>query len=461
MTPFTLSGGRGTRLWPVSRTLFPKPFCDFFEKPLMALTIERLSQLGTPRIVTIQDQMALTLKMLRNFNRQEVKAYFEPFGKNTAASVALACKIMQLEGQSEEVIGIFPADHLIENEKTFVAALRLCEKRAIESNKVITLGIKPSYPATGYGYIEVSENLTDQNESAQSFIAVRFCEKPDLDKATNFIKKGNYFWNAGIFVFKVSQMISLFKEHATDVWKELDTLKADLSNLKSIYEKVPSTSIDYAIMEKLGSNFECVPCEIGWNDVGSWKEISELSKKSHAQTFMENAKSNFVYSMDKNRVVGLVDVENLIVVDSPDALLIANKESAQKVGQLVKTLDAQKIKSADEHVFEDRPWGKYEILRDDDRFKVKVIRIDAGQQISYQSHAKRGEHWIVVAGEGTVVLNEDEVRVKKGEHIFIPQGARHRMKNASSQPVEFVEVQVGSYFGEDDIVRYQDDYGRS
>ncbi|MGE3973408.1 MAG: mannose-1-phosphate guanylyltransferase/mannose-6-phosphate isomerase [Bdellovibrionales bacterium] len=460
MKPFIMSGGKGTRLWPVSRESFPKPYCYFFDESLMAKTIKRLSALGEVGVVTVGSQKTLLDKAYQEVSQKPGRLLFEPFGKNTAASVAWICYELIASGQGSEIVGIFPADHLVQNQKVFLEVLKLAEIRAKEG-RVVTIGIQPSFPATGYGYIEIQEAANGSFGSHKSHPSVCFHEKPDVKRAEAYVESGKFLWNAGIFVFRADVMAHHFEKHMPELWRQFATLKKDHTNLKTVYESLPSISIDYGIMEKISAEIDCIPCDFGWSDVGSWKEISELVKQGPQSVVSEGAENNFVFKSSEKKTVALVGVKDLIVVDTPDALLVTDRLSSQKVGPIVKQLEEKNNLTAKEHIFDHRPWGEYRILEDDDRFKVKVIRIEAGQQISYQSHAKRAEHWIVVEGDATVVLNDKEVSVKQGEHIYIPKGSKHRMRNLTNKPVEFVEVQVGSYFGEDDIVRYQDDYGRS
>lgn len=426
----------------------------------MIKTLRRLNKIGTPKIVTVLDQRTLTLKTLSDIDFKEVEVICEPFGRNTAPSVALLCKALAQKNLNDRVVGIFPADQLVEDEKGFLKAVELGKKCALKG-RVATIGIRPTSPATGFGYIEVTDSVTESDGSLKAFASRKFHEKPNIERAKEYQKSGKFFWNGGMFIFKVSTMIGHFKKLMPDMWKEIDKLKPNLSNLTDVYKSVEPISVDYGIMEKLENQIDCIPCDIGWSDVGSWQEVSRIiGDGKNPQVFQENSKGNFVYTSDSKKIVSFIDTSDLIVVDTSDALMISHKDSSQKVGAIVKQLDEVKHKSSTEHIFEFRPWGKFEILKDDDRFKVKVIRIEAGQQISYQSHAKRSEHWVLVEGSATVVLNDENILVKKGEHIMIPQGAKHRMRNTSATAVEFVEVQVGSYFGEDDIVRFQDDYGR-
>ncbi len=461
--PIIMSGGSGTRLWPISRTKYPKQFSELLEKPLQTLTIERLQKYGAGLLVTTEKLKDLTERDIIQNGLKIEKVLYEPTGKNTAAAVALSCKYLQLSGREKEVVGVFPADSLVSKTEEFDSALKAAVQAA-ENGFVVTLGIKPRSAETGLGYIQVKERALNTHKATE---VLRFHEKPTLDKARGFIADGHYFWNAGIFIFKVSKMIELFKAHEPDLWKLIDSLDPKLSNLAAVYAEVKSISVDYAIIEKLtAAELRCVPCDIGWSDVGSWDALVEVTegmpfKKESLkkQPVQIAAKANSVFS-HQNKKYGIIGCDDLIVVDTADALMICKKNDSQKVKELVEALKHSDEKITDEHVFENRPWGRFEVLRDESYFKSKIIRVEAGQKISYQSHAKRAEHWVIVKGEAVVVLNDKEHLVKQGEHIFIPQQSKHRILNNTSSVVEFIEVQVGSYFGEDDIVRYQDDYGR-
>lgn len=462
--PIILSGGSGTRLWPLSRTKFPKQFCGLFDKPLQTMTIERLQSYGEGLLVTSEKLKDLTEKDIIENKLKLKKVIYEPEGKNTAAAVALSCKYLELNEVADQIAGVFPSDSLILNTKSFTRALKTAQQSA-QQGFVVTLGISPRSPEIGFGYIQVKERALDTDHATE---VLKFHEKPNLETANKFLQDGHFFWNAGIFIFKVSNMIEYFKKFEPNLWNEIDKLKKDLSNLKEIYSKIKNISIDYAIIEKLNSQeLRCVPCEIGWSDVGSWDAMVEVSEaipftetSLKKQPVQVSAKNNHVFSNQKKKY-SFAGCEDLIVVDTADATLICKKDHSQKVKDVVDALKIQDVKLTEEHVFENRPWGKFEILLDKEYFKTKVIRIEPGQRISYQLHNKRSEHWIVVKGEATVLLNDKEILVKPGEHIFIPQGAKHRAINNGNIVVEFIEVQVGSYFGEDDIVRYQDDYGRS
>lgn len=457
MIPVILSGGSGTRLWPVSRNAYPKQFCDFLDESLFNKALKRVLPLGSPWVVTVKDLQVLTERALREFQIPTTQVLYEPLARNTAPAVALLCKVLELRGLSNEIVGVFPADQLIADDGAFHAAVREAEKFAREGH-VVTLGVKPSYPATGYGYIETSGRASSEGVALK---AAGFREKPDAVTAQRFLDEGGYFWNAGMFIFKVSRMVEHFSSLAPQVWEAFSGLKADLNNLTSVYQEAPSISIDYAVMEKL-SEHVCVPCGFDWSDLGSWDAISSLSASSGARdrlTEVAGAKRNFIYPQ-ANKEYAFVGVEELIVVDTADALLVAKKGTAEKVKEAVDALKARVSSVALQHSFEVRPWGRFDVLFDDSDFKSKVITVDPGAQLSYQSHEKRAEHWIVVRGHGEVVLDDKVVPVSSGDHIHIPIGAKHRMRNTGEIPLKFVEVQLGSYFGENDIIRYEDDYKR-
>ncbi|UYL08937.1 mannose-1-phosphate guanylyltransferase/mannose-6-phosphate isomerase [Bdellovibrio sp. SKB1291214] len=457
MIPVVLSGGSGTRLWPVSRQQMPKQFCTIFEKPLQTMTLERCHKMGTPWIVTSKALQNLTEINLKDNKMSDVQAIYEPYGKNTAPAIAVLCKLLDSKGLGHEIVGIFPSDHLISKEQAFLNVVKFATSVA-EKNKVVTLGITPSYPETGYGYIQTQASPLSESEGFKAYSVVKFHEKPALEKAKEFLAQGSFSWNAGIFVFKVSHMISLFEKHQPELWKTVAALKADASNLDDIYSKVANISIDYAIMEKLGGDeLACIPSEFGWNDVGSWDAVASLQKGQDVTSV--KGQGNFVFG-DSAKHYSTVGLDDVIVVDTKDALMLVKKGHSQDVKLVVESLAQSKPLLAKEHVYEYRPWGYFEILKDTEFFKSKVIRVNPHSQLSYQSHAKREEHWTITQGTGEVVLNDQVISVKAGSHVHIPTGAKHRMRNTSNDMLEFVEVQLGSYFGEDDIVRYQDDYQR-
>jgi mannose-1-phosphate guanylyltransferase/mannose-6-phosphate isomerase len=449
--PAVLSGGSGTRLWPVSRANFPKQFCDLFEDSLQTLTLQRCQKLGPLWIVTGAGLKTLTEANLKDLELQNVNTIYEPVAKNTAPAVAVLAHVLVQKGLGQEVVGVFPSDHLIQNKEAFYQAVRDAEKLAGQ-NKIVTLGIKPDHPATGYGYIQKDKNSSQ---------VLKFHEKPSLENAQKFLASGDFFWNAGMFIFKASTLLEKFQKLQPEIFKIVSTLKTDLSNLSEVYKQFPSISIDYAIMEKLSpEELACVPADMAWSDVGSWDAVAEVAGKGHTPSSMEvQGHGNFVFGRT-DKMYSFVGADDLILVDTADAVMVVKKGSSQEVKQVVEALQKQGSSLVKDHVFERRPWGAFEILRDTDHFKSKVITVNPLSQLSYQSHAQRAEHWIITRGQGEVVLNDQIIAVKAGSHVHIPLGAKHRMRNTSAEVLEFVEVQLGTYFGEDDIVRYQDDYNR-
>lgn len=457
MIPVILSGGSGTRLWPLSRSKTPKQFCHFFEQSLQEMTLRRLMPLGAPWIVTNQGLKDQCNLQLRNLGLPLEHLVLEPTGRNTAPAIALICHILKAQGAADEVIGIFPADHLIEDEKAFAAALKLAEAEA-RVGKIVTLGLQPHFPATGYGYIQVSARA--EIESPRAVPVVRFHEKPDLKTAESFLRKGTYYWNAGIFIFSLGHMVRLLELHQPELWREISQVKSDLSNLAEVYDKIKGNSIDYAILEKLGSSdLSCVPCDVGWSDIGSWDAIAEILEDRKTDSVQVQGSGNFVHALPQ-KVYTFGDVSDLIVVDTKDALLVTRKGQSQVVKEIVDHLKDRQSDLLRQHLDEERPWGGFEVLKDTEKFKSKVVMVNPGQQLSYQSHDKREEHWLVIEGEGEVVLDGKIIPVRAGSYIKIPLSAKHRIRNTGKNLMQFVEVQLGSYFGEDDITRYQDDYLR-
>ncbi|MFP5519886.1 MAG: mannose-1-phosphate guanylyltransferase, partial [Bdellovibrionia bacterium] len=338
MIPVVLSGGSGTRLWPLSRAKLPKQFCSIFEHSLHTMTLRRLTKLGVPWVVTSKSLRDLTIKNMNDLGIDSRNLVLEPIAKNTAPAIALLTYHLLQKGLTDEVIGIFPADHIIENEEAFLAAVHLAKQEAT-SGKVVTLGIKPEYPATGYGYIQTSKTSNFTQGALASYSVEKFHEKPCHEKAISFLQEGSFYWNAGIFVFTVATMAKLLEQHQPSLWKSVSELNIDLSNIENIYSNVENISIDYAIMEKLSADrLSCVPCDIGWNDVGSWDAIAELLGGAHSNNKIEvQGQNNFVQSTT-DKTYAFVGVDNLIIVDTADATLITQKGATQSVKEAVDIL---------------------------------------------------------------------------------------------------------------------------
>ncbi|MCJ8276832.1 MAG: mannose-1-phosphate guanylyltransferase/mannose-6-phosphate isomerase [Bdellovibrionales bacterium] len=461
MVSVILSGGSGTRLWPVSRTKLPKQFCDLFEESLFLKTSLRLQALGEVQVCTSQTMKVLTEKCIRDNNLKITDCIYEPFGRNTAPAVALICHNLKINGKEREVVGIFPSDHWVEKAENFSQVMSLAQECALK-DQVVTIGIQPDYPATGFGYIETTAESFKKSESWEAFNVKAFHEKPEEKVAQSYIDQGNYHWNSGMFVFKAETMIKAFEKHMPELWSEISNIKKDLSNLTEVYEKITGQSLDYGIMEHI-DNQVCIPCDIGWSDLGSWDDVAEIKDQSlvnnKAEMFARESKNCFAYS-SLPKAVAVNGLDDLLIINTEDALVVTKKGSSQDIKKLIELVKEKNPDLSDEHVYEYRPWGFYRNIWEEDLFKTKVIGVDPGQQLSLQSHKKRAEIWVITEGEGEVIIDDETIPVKPGSVVKIPLEAKHRMRNTSNKPLKFVEVQQGSYFGEDDIIRYQDDYQR-
>jgi mannose-1-phosphate guanylyltransferase/mannose-1-phosphate guanylyltransferase/mannose-6-phosphate isomerase len=361
-------------------------------------------------------------------------------------------------------MGSFHSDHLVADEDAFRRAVRLAERVAREGT-VVTLGVHPTHPATGYGYIELADRVVaraegDGGEPLEARVAAGFHEKPDAATARRFLASGRHVWNPGMFFFRVEVIAGLLARLMPALWGEMSRVAADLGNLGEAYGRIAAESIDHGIMEHLApGEHVSIPCDFGWSDIGSWDEVARFRATGQA-VFEVAAEGNFVYPW-RDKVYGLVGVEGLLVVDTADALLVARRGASERVKELVDLLRAAGRREATEHPFEVRPWGDFEVLRDTPSFKSKILRVLPGHRLSYQSHRHRSEHWIVVRGNPEVVLDGAVHRLAPGDHIAVPQGARHRIRNPGDELVEIVEVQLGTSFDEDDIERHEDDYQRA
>lgn len=444
-----LCGGSGTRLWPVSRTLFPKQFVKIFNgQSLFQRTILRNKKISNSfTIVLNQEQYFMGLDQIDELKIESQKRFIlEPVGRNTAPAIAMAA----LASDPDEILLIVPSDHLIEKEKGYEEAVSKAEELA-RQNRLVTFGIKPTYPETGYGYIEASG------------IEVKsFKEKPDLTVAKKYLEEGNFFWNSGMFCFKAGVFLDELKKYALDIYEQSSVTyknaKSDqmirLQNEDMI--KIRSESIDYAVMEKSNKVY-VVPSDIGWSDLGSFDSLYEALPKDEcgntisAKTIHLGSKNNLVISDD--RLISTIDVEDLMIIDTRDALVISKKGSTQKVKDLVSEIKKFDPQIADVHVTQYKPWGKTTTLEEQDNYKVKQIIVRPGAKLSLQYHLHRSEHWIVVNGVATVTLDDKTFEVRQNESTFIPKGSPHRLQNNHSEDLILIEAQVGSYIGEDDIVR--------
>lgn len=457
MQVIILCGGSGTRLWPISRTLFPKQFCQLFgEESLFQKTIQRNEKIAdTFSIVINQEQYFMGLDQFDQ-TKSHHKAQFilEPIGRNTAPAIAIAA----LAANPEEILLVVPSDHLIEDQTAYEQALHKAMEHA-QQDKLVTFGIKPGYAETGYGYIE-----------ADNYDVKSFKEKPDTITAEKYLKAGNYFWNSGMFCFKAKVFLDELKKYAPDIYEHSkvtfehahkdNIIRLNLEDMKSIR----SESIDYAVMEK-SQLVKVIPSDIGWSDLGSFDSLYDaLPKDENGNTHSDNvihigSKNNLI--IGGKRLISTIDVEDLMIVDTPDAIVIAKKGSTQKVKDLVAQVKKTSSEMTNVHVTAHRPWGTYTVLEEHTKYKVKQITVRPGAKLSLQYHHHRSEHWIVVSGTATVSVGEKTFELAPNESTYIPKEAKHRLANNQKEDLILIEAQVGNYLGEDDIVRLQDDYKRN
>lgn len=480
IVPVIISGGAGTRLWPVSREAHPKPFIKLSDgESLLQKAFLRVAGLpGVEEVFTVTNRELYfkTEDEYRAVNTGHVKTSYilEPFGRNTAPAITAAALHIQEIFGPETILLVLPADHLIANKDAFAYAVQQAQQLA-NKNFLTTFGIKPDSPETGYGYIEFHHDqfLLENEHSAHR--AIRFVEKPNYESAVEYINSGCYLWNSGMFCFTAGTLLKEMDVHAKNVFIPLQLcldssrrirdenasfVELDANTLRN----VPDISIDYALMEK-SSNVAVVSCDIGWSDIGSWNSIHTLTQADeHGNRVVGEALLHDVsncYIQSNKRIVGAVGVENLIIVDTTDALLVAHNERTQDVKQIVQQLKQIGHEAFKLHRTVHRPWGTYTILEEDHHFKIKRIEVKPGAALSLQMHHHRSEHWIVVSGTAKVTIGEKSFLLCMNESTFIPAGNAHRLENPGVVPLIMIEVQSGEYLGEDDIVRFEDNYGRT
>lgn len=466
IVPIILSGGSGTRLWPLSRKLHPKQFIDLVnDTTLFQDTILRLPKdAANPLIICNEEHRFLAAEQLRQINKESNGIILEPIGKNTAPAIALAALKFVNNGE-DPLLLVLSADHLIQNINTFHQSIKIAEKLA-EKDKLVTFGIVPDKAETGYGYIKANIDNTADYYKIQSFT-----EKPNQEDAQKYLDSGNYLWNSGMFMFKASvylqelekfepEILSSCKKSCQTEYKDKDFIRL---NNDEFYQ-CPEQSVDYAVMEYTKDGV-VVPLDANWSDIGSWNALWDAKNKdkdgnvSEGDVILDGVKNTYTYS--SNRLVSVIGVSDLVIVDTQDALLVADKKYSQNIKNIVNQLKKNNRPEADNHRKVFRPWGYYDSIDADDGFQVKRILVNPGAKLSLQKHEHRAEHWVVVKGVAKVTCGEKTFSLKENQSTYIPKGEVHRLENQEGIDLEIIEIQTGDYLGEDDIIRLEDDYQRN
>lgn len=462
ITPVIMAGGSGSRLWPLSRTLYPKQFLALTgEQTMLQQTVSRLADLDVtaPLVICNEEHRFIVAEQLRTIGTTG-SIILEPVGRNTAPAIALAAIVSE---KSDPLLLVLAADHVIEDQKAFTEAV----KRAVplaEQGKLVTFGIVPTQAHTGYGYIKRGDSVGD------SYTVDKFVEKPDLATAEQYLLSGEFYWNSGMFLIKASRYLQELEKFSPDIFiackKSLKNISEDNDFIRvdtAEFETCPDDSIDYAVMERT-SEAVVVPLDAGWNDIGAWSALWEVNDKCKdgnsvsGDTILHDTKNTFIYGGE--RLIATIGLENIVIVDTKDALLVATKDKVQEVKKIVEQLKVQGRSEFKIHREVYRPWGKYDSIDNGTRYQVKRITVNPGEKLSIQMHHHRAEHWIVVSGTAKVTNGEKTFLVTENESTYIPIGVIHALENPGKLPLEMIEVQSGSYLGEDDIVRFEDRYGR-
>ncbi len=454
-----LAGGGGTRLFPLSRTCFPKQFLKLGnEQSLLVQTVTRFLPLVQPAdivVITNQEYLHHVKAELAACNAQAAHIVLEPVGRNTAPAIALAAQycLDELGVASNEVLLVTPSDHVIQGNRTFLEVVNKAAAAA-GTGRLVTFGIKPDKPETGYGYIQAGAACE------AGFIVQAFQEKPDEATAEKYLADGNYFWNSGMFAFTIDCIMAELQQHQPEIYK---LASEGYDELLARFAELPGISIDYAVAEK-SANVVTVPLTSYWNDIGSWDAIYDVLAKDEQGNAVQGdclpLDCSNTLMLGRSRLIAGIGLEDLLVVETDDVILVAKKGESQKVRELVNSLKKQGRKEANENTTMYRPWGSYTVLGEGPGYKTKRITVSPGQQLSLQLHYHRSEHWIVTAGAAKVTIGETEKMVHENESVFVPQSTKHRLENPGRIPLEIIEVQNGSYLEEDDIVRFDDVYGR-
>ena len=473
LIPVILCGGSGSRLWPLSRQSFPKQYLSIDSednKTLLQKTqlrMQGIKNIDDPILICNEEHRFIVAEQMKEINIKPMSILLEPFGKNTCPAIALAA-IKALSIADNPNLLIVSSDHDIQNIENFVKSVELgmnfCNK-----DKLVTFGVIPNTPETGYGYIEAENPLDKENIKGEKI--KKFLEKPDLITAKKLIKDNHFAWNSGIFLFNSKVILDEINKYNPTITKFCkESLKQTFIDLdfqrlsKEPFSKCPNISIDVAVMEKTKKGV-VLPLDAGWRDIGSWDAVWEASKKTQEGNFVKgniiSENNNDCYLRSENKLLVCMGLKDLIVIDTNDAVLITNKRESQNIKNIVDNLKRKKIKEGILHKKVFRPWGNYESIAEDERWQVKLITVGPGNQLSLQMHHHRAEHWIVVKGTAKVQINDKELILGENQSTFIPLGSKHRLINPGKIPLILIEVQSGAYLGEDDIMRFSDNYGRS
>ena len=465
--PVVLSGGSGTRLWPLSRNQSPKQYLSFFGKNTMLqetlLRIQCIDNITNPIIICNSDHRFLVAEQCQQINIKEPTILLEPVGRNTAPAITIAA-LYSFAKNKNAILMVLPADHIIEDTTGFTDAIKLAYTQA-KAGKLVTFGVLPTEVNSEYGYIKISKNCNNHVRNVEQFV-----EKPDLNTAKSYIEQGNYLWNSGMFMFKTSVFIEELSKHApniinsanlslNDAIEDLDFIRFE----KKAFASFPNISIDHALFEK-SKNVVVVILDAKWNDMGSWNALYEIGKKDingnviKGNVITQETSNSFINSC--HRLVTTIGIDKLIIVETPDSILITTQKESYKIKSILKSIEK---KGGNELLYNHKvysPWGWYETIDRGNRYQVKKLHVKPIAKLSLQLHYKRAEHWVVIKGTAQVINGNNSLRLEEGETTFIPTGTKHCLENQANEPLEVIEVQIGDYLGEDDIVRFEDIYGR-
>lgn len=465
--PVVLAGGSGTRLWPLSRKHYPKQFLslNISEDTLLQATLKRISNLDTlpPVVICNEDHRFLTAEQLRTIGIENPKIILESIGKNTAPAIALSAFLAEKEHKDPLMI-VLAADHYIDNHEAFVKTINIALPFA-QRGKLVTLGIVPDKPEVGYGYIKKGQRIDT------AYDVSCFVEKPDLEDATKYFESGNYLWNSGIFILKASRYLEELEKFEPEIYRicknASESINIDHTFIRvdnNIFSHCPSNSIDYAVMEKTKDAI-VIELDTQWSDIGSWAALWESANKDKNGNALLgdviNIKSENCYVHAKEKLVAVLGLENLVIIDTKDALLVANKINSQEIKKITEELESDNRSEHLNHRMVERPWGSYDSVDTGSRYQVKRITVKPGAKLSVQMHYHRAEHWIVVSGSALITNGNKTFILSENQSTYIPSGVVHSLENPGKIPLEIIEVQSGAYLGEDDIVRLEDKYGRT